>query len=148
MQGLTNELLHCCLQLVTCRVVTGRAGWHSSRYIYPAGFITTREFSSAAIKDGSALYVSKILDPGDVTGVTPEGAAGGAPVFVVTASDLPGEEFRDNSPSGAWNQVFRRVSELRGLKRSTGNGLDMFGLTNAVVGMLIQVSSGAPLGLG
>jgi hypothetical protein len=32
-----------------------------------------------------------------------------------------------------------QVSEVRGLKRSTGNGLDMFGLTHAVVSMLIQV---------
>jgi hypothetical protein len=94
------------------------------------------------VKDASALYTSKILEASDVTGVTPHGSATGGPVFVVTASDLPGEEFRDSTPSGAWNQVFKRVSELRGLKRSTGNGLDMFGLTHAVVGMLVQVRLG------
>jgi hypothetical protein len=81
--------------------VSDRPGWHTARYIYPLGYLSTREFSSTVSKEDTTTYTSSIR----------EGVEGGGPIFVVSAADVPGEEYSDTTPSGAWNKVFKKVGK-------------------------------------
>eukprot|EP00271_Cylindrocystis_brebissonii_P017270 TRINITY_DN4421_c0_g3_i1.p1 TRINITY_DN4421_c0_g3~~TRINITY_DN4421_c0_g3_i1.p1 ORF type:complete len:1619 (-),score=379.98 TRINITY_DN4421_c0_g3_i1:550-4863(-) len=120
-----TERLH-----VTClgTVVTDRAGWHSERHIFPAGYTSVREHASFLHPNERTTYTSTIVDSG--TG----------PMFRVTPHDAPEQAVERDSASGAWVAVSTAVNKLRGIERDKVaiNGTEMYGLSHPVICRLIQ----------
>ncbi|KAJ1893518.1 hypothetical protein LPJ66_005708 [Kickxella alabastrina] len=105
--------------------------YHTSRYIWPVGFRSTRMYPS--MQDGQpTVYTSEILDGGDM------------PVFQVTAKDDE-KCFRASSSSGVWKQVLD-VLMAGGLGVKThASGPQLFGLSHLAVTKAIQEMEGADM---
>ena len=74
--------------------------FHSSKYIWPVGFKSVREYQSFINPEKRVDYTSEILDGGE------------KPIFSVTASDAPTEPFQGASASGVWGNIIKRVNEV------------------------------------
>jgi chromodomain-helicase-DNA-binding protein 7 len=113
-------------------IVTDRQGFHSYRYIYPAGFKSSRLYFSTIDQSMKVRYTSEIIDTGGET-----------PLFRVTMDDHPDVCFEDNSLVLPWNRIARRIAELRGRKGQNIGLPDYFGLSSPVICYLIQRMDGA-----
>ncbi|KAJ2231374.1 hypothetical protein IWW45_005495 [Coemansia sp. RSA 485] len=108
------------------RIVWTPDSYHTSRYIWPVGFRSTRMYPSMRDNRARCLYTSEILDGGDM------------PVFQVTADDMPGEPFRASSSSGVWKQILD-ILMANGLGVKThASGPQMYGLSHLAVTKAIQ----------
>jgi chromodomain-helicase-DNA-binding protein 7 len=115
-------------------IVTDRPGFHSDRYIYPAGFKSSRLYFSTIEASRRVWYTSEIVDTG----------AKGS-LFRVTMNDHPEKSFEGNSPSSAWSLIAMRVIEASGgeLGAVRMSGPDYIGLSFPVIRYLIQRMNGA-----
>jgi hypothetical protein len=116
------------------RIVIDRLGFHTDRYIYPAGFRSSRLYCSTLDPSDRVWYTSEILDTG-----------GEMPLFRVTMNSRPEISFQGNSPNVPWSLIGKRVSEMRsdGHRRIKLFGQDFFGLTSPTICYLIQQMAGA-----
>ncbi len=55
-------------------IVYDRPSWHSDKYLYPAGFKTSRAYASLTQPEGRCLYYSEIVDDGKVCFALPSSA--------------------------------------------------------------------------
>lgn len=109
-------------------IVSDREGFHTERYIYPAGFKSTRFFASLNDIDDRVLWISEIVDTGKK-----------APVFRVYQEDDPKKVYEGETSSSPWVQVLKAVSQIKGEKKAnTISGPDAFQLNNPIVIYLIQ----------
>jgi chromodomain-helicase-DNA-binding protein 7 len=115
-------------------IVTDRPGFHTDRYIYPAGFKSSRLYWSTIDPSRQVRYTSEILDTGGET-----------PLFRVTMDDHPEVSFEGNTPNSPWYLIAKMVSEARGgNNRGLGiSGPTSFGLISPVICYLIQQMDGA-----
>lgn len=117
------------------RIIQNKPAFHNDRYIFPAGFKSSRQYFSTVNPDQKVLYYSEIIDGGD------------APEFKVTAEDDMEHPILSNTCTGAWTVVVRKVNEARGKKGkrmfTTVSGPEMFGLSTTLVSQLICHLPGA-----
>lgn len=108
-------------------VILDRPGFHTPRYVYPAGFTTTRSFGSMLDPALTCIYTSSIIDTGEA-----------APKFQVTAPGI--EPIISTTCTGCWTQVLRKVNKLRGKEGQaiSASGPDYFGLSNNSIAKLVQ----------
>ncbi|KAJ2874543.1 hypothetical protein GGH93_002348 [Coemansia aciculifera] len=108
------------------RVVWDRDAYHTSRYIWTVGFKSTRMCPSLLANNTRCQYSSEILDGGD------------APVFQVTAEDMPESPFRALSSSGAWKQILDQLTAKGVGVKTHASGPQMYGLIHLGVTKAIQ----------
>ena len=117
------------------KIVTDRTGFHTERYIYPAGFKSSRLYASTLDPNKRTRYTSEILDIGDQM-----------PLFRVTMDERPDIFYEGNSPTSPWNLILKRVLELRTTnnpKALSVSGPEFYGLAAPAVIYLIQNMEGA-----
>lgn len=105
-------------------IVYNRQSFHTSAQLFPAGFMSSREFPSMTNPNVRVRYTSEIVDDG-----------GDAPVFVITPPAGHGVPMRSASASGAAKAVLIAVNKARG-RVGTHNaisGPNFFGLTHPTV---------------
>jgi len=119
------------------KILSGRH-YHNSRYIFPIGFSSEREYQS--IKDEKrAVYINDIIDGGD------------KPVFRVTCKDDPSRVYTSDSPSGVWSNVLKDAHKLsgkplpvvKGGRAVAVSGPTQFGLAYSIVQRLVEELPGA-----
>jgi chromodomain-helicase-DNA-binding protein 7 len=115
-------------------IVTDRPGFHNERYIFPAGFKSSRLCFSTIDPTEKVRYTSEILDTG-----------GEQPLFRVTMDDHPEISFEGNTPSFPWNLIAKRLLEGRpgDGRTSKMTGTEYFGLHSPAVCYVIQHMEGA-----
>jgi chromodomain-helicase-DNA-binding protein 7 len=113
-------------------IVTDRPSFHSERYIYPAGFKTSRLYTSPLNANEKMLWFSEILDEG-----------GDSPVFLVSASEDETATFRGPSPTACWAGAMRLLGERFNISARGVSGPEAFLLSQPIVTVLIEALSGA-----
>jgi len=109
------------------KVIYDREAYHTSRYIWPVGFESKKEYMSMLDPKKRTVYTNRILDGGE------------NPIFEVTAEDSPGEVFSANSPSGAWKKVLKEISRRSSTGSKThASGPDFFGISDLGITKVIQ----------
>ncbi|KAJ2782915.1 hypothetical protein H4R18_001994 [Coemansia javaensis] len=109
------------------RVVWASESYHTSRYIWTPGFRSTRLCPSIKTGDPGCVYTSEILEGPD-----------DAPVFQVTAEDMPDQPFRAGSSSGAWKQILDTLTAKGVNVKTHASGPQMYGLSHLGVTKAIQ----------
>lgn len=121
-------------------IVTDRPNFYNSRYIYPRGFESMKQYRSTDNPNDKAWYQSMILDDGT-----------DSPLFRVQLKDNPDVYFDGRAPSKPWLDVFRAVNDKKkefGLpisKNVTVSGPEYYGLAVPLVQALIQKMKGADI---
>ena len=115
-------------------IVTDRTGFHTERYIYPAGFKSSRLYASTLDPTHRVRYNCEIIDVGDPI-----------PLFRVSMEERPDVKYEGNSPTSPWTLILKRILELRteNPKALSISGPDIYGLAAAPVIFLIQNMEGA-----
>jgi chromodomain-helicase-DNA-binding protein 7 len=116
-------------------IVSDRPGFHNERFIYPAGFKSSRLHTSTLDPLCKVRYTSEILDTGREM-----------PLFRVTMDDHPEISFEGNSPNSPWNLLGKTVLERYGSDRPphyTSDGQMMYGLRSRTISRLIQDLEGS-----
>jgi chromodomain-helicase-DNA-binding protein 7 len=114
-------------------VVSDRPHFHTERYIYPAGYRTTRSFWSTQHANDRVIWVSEIVDTG-----------GPKPVFRVYIEDNPRVCFEGATTSQPWVLILKAVAAKRREKKSnTISGPMAYCLDRPIVQRLIQELPGA-----
>ena len=114
-------------------IVSDRPGFHSERYIYPAGYKATRLYSALKRPDDRVTWISEIVDTGKKN-----------PVFRVYQEDEPDKVFEGDTPSSPWVQVLKAVAAAKREKRSnTISGPEAYLLASPITSYLIQHLPGA-----
>lgn len=109
------------------QIVADRPSFHNKRYIWPAGFHSSRPYLSALDATAQTVYHSRILD------------SGAGPLFDVYALDNPDQHYQSQTPTGAWTFIVKQVNAIRGREYSnSASGPDFFGLSNPTISMLIE----------
>ncbi|ORY95902.1 hypothetical protein BCR43DRAFT_405489, partial [Syncephalastrum racemosum] len=113
-------------------IVTDRPAFHTDRYIYPIGYTIERSYPSMVDPETDTTMTATILDGGD------------APIFSLTAADMPDAPLTGGSPSTPWTAAVKLVCQIRGRRapKSTA-GPDLYGLKNSTIAKLIQDLPGA-----
>jgi chromodomain-helicase-DNA-binding protein 7 len=115
-------------------IVTDRPAFHSSKYIFPVGFKSSRLYASTLDPSQQVRYTSEILDTGS-----------DVPLFRVTMDDHPEIFFEGKAPSSPWCLIKQRVDALHG--PVTGcrllSGPGCYGLSSPIICYLIQRMDGA-----
>lgn len=117
-------------------IVYDREGFHSERYIYPAGYKSKKLFASAKNPNDKAYWISEIVDNG-----------GPKPVFKVYMESDPSICFKADTPSAPWVSVLREISKVKGdsSKRNSISGPEAFLLDRPIIRKLIQEKEEAKL---
>jgi F/Y-rich N-terminus/F/Y rich C-terminus len=118
------------------RIAIDRPAYHSKRYIWPAGFKSTRSYWSMQDCSRRTVYTSEILDAGD------------QPLFLLVSHEQPDKPIIRDTPSGAWAEVGKRVGAMRSERsgrvvNTQLSGPEMFGFGLPTVAKLIQEMPGA-----
>jgi len=115
-------------------VVYDRPGWHTSRYIYPAGFKSCKLYASVTHPDERVNWISEIVDTGKKN-----------PLFKVYMEDNPKICYQAESPSSPWSCVLKALAKAKNDKSKSLaiSGPEAFLLTAPVVTYLIQKLPGA-----
>ena len=113
-------------------IVSDRSGFHTRRYIYPAGFKSTRLYASTLDTNVRVRYNCEIIDNGDAV-----------PLFRVSMEDKPEVKYEGNSPTSPWTLILKRILELRPEKTISISGPEIFGLADPKVIYCIQRMKGA-----
>ena len=115
-------------------IVYDREEFHNSRYIYPAGYISERQYFSIINPDEKCWYRANILDRGE-----------SFPIFKVELKSDPSIFFEGNSPSSPWSSIVRTVEKKRkelniisSSKPLAISGPEYYGLASNVVQQLIS----------
>jgi len=121
--------------------VTDRAGFHTSQYIWPINYVSTRQYFSLRNPDTKVLYTSKIVD------------AGSTPGFVVEAAD---DNIGDGNPrvpvthstaSAAWLEILKVLNDKRPesmrRKKPSVSGPEMYGFSDPLIKLAISTLPGA-----
>ncbi len=113
-------------------VVTDRVGFHSEKYVWPAGFKSIRVYTSIKDPHIKVPYTCEIVDNG-----------GAEPVFRITWEDMD-EPVEAQTASAAWNEVISRANKSSTRagpdtkQLSAVSGPEYFGFGNPFVAQLIQ----------
>jgi hypothetical protein len=115
-------------------IVIDRLGFHSERYIYPAGFRSSRLYFSTLDPSEEVWYRCEIFDTGHEL-----------PLFRVTMDSHPEIFFEANSPGIPWKIIATKARELRGNgdRIVARPGPEYFGLASPMICYLIQQMEGA-----
>ncbi|KAJ1674799.1 hypothetical protein EV182_002537 [Spiromyces aspiralis] len=113
------------------RVIWDRENYHTSRYIWPVGFKSTKILPSMLDENKKVVYTSEILENGD------------SPIFKVTAEDQPGRDFTGSSSSGVWKQILDAIMAKGVGVKTHASGPQMYGLSNLGITKAIQELPGA-----
>ncbi|PVU87731.1 hypothetical protein BB559_005916 [Furculomyces boomerangus] len=108
------------------KVLNDREGYHTSLYIFPVGFRSSRMYPSTVNPQTRTKYTSTIT----------EGASG--PVFKVVAQDKPWFEYSASSASAAWKTILEELNELGVPVKINTSGPQLFGLSNLSIVKAIQ----------
>lgn len=112
-------------------IVSDRSTFHNKRYIWPAGYRSSRSYLSATDKDTQTVYFSEIVD-------TPAG-----PSFEVYSEDNPDQKYQSNSSTGVWSTIVKLANGIRGKEYSnSASGPDFFGFSNSTIAMMIEMLPG------
>ncbi|KAH0785021.1 F/Y-rich N-terminus family protein [Histomonas meleagridis] len=112
------------------KIVTDRSAFHTERYIYPAGFKSSRLYASTLDPTKKVRYTCEILDVGEPV-----------PLFRVTMDEHPEIYYEGNSPTSPWNLILKRILELRTENNPRAlsiSGPEYYGLASPVAIYLIQ----------
>ena len=114
-------------------IVSDRPDFHTERYIYPAGYKSTRQFFSLKKPNKRITWISEIIDNG-----------GPKPLFRIYPENDPKSYIEGETPSYPWSTLLKKISELRKEKKSnTISGPEAFLLTHPSTIYLIQHLPGA-----
>jgi len=115
-------------------IVTDRSGFHTERYIYPAGFKSSRLYASTLDPTHRVRYNCEIIDVGE-----------SIPLFRVSMEERPDVKYEGNSPTSPWTLILKRILEMRteNPKALSISGPDIYGLASPAVIYLIQNMEGA-----
>lgn len=114
-------------------VVSDRPGFHSERYIYPAGYRATRLYSSLRNPEERVVWISEIVDTGKK-----------GPLFRVYQEEDPAKKFEGDTPSSPWVQILKAVAAVKREKRAnTISGPEAYLLASPITSYLIQHLPGA-----
>ncbi|KAL0490707.1 histone-lysine N-methyltransferase [Acrasis kona] len=106
-----------------------RSEFHSSKYIYPIGFRTQRQYFSYKNKQEKTIYTCEILDNEEYNGSDV--------IFKVTPLDDPEVTYQSTTASGAWLPIIKLVGEGK-RETFTVSGPEYFGLSNTHIKRLIE----------
>ncbi|KAJ3086800.1 hypothetical protein HK102_012433 [Quaeritorhiza haematococci] len=108
-------------------VVYDRDTYHNERYIYPVGYMISRQYFSMNDPNKTVMYTCSISDGGD------------GPRFHIIAEDAPDKPIVGFSATGAWTSVIRVANAIRKREHSnSASGPDYFGFSQPTVAKLIQ----------
>ena len=116
------------------KIVTDRPGFHTERYVYPAGFKSSRLYTSTLDVTKRCRYTCEILDVGDPV-----------PLFKVSMDDHPDVYYEGPSPTSPWNHILKKVLEMRkenNPKSLSISGPEYYGLAAAETIYVIQRMEG------
>jgi chromodomain-helicase-DNA-binding protein 7 len=115
-------------------IITDRTGFHTERYLYPAGFRSSRLYASTIDPSKRTRYTCEILDVGDQM-----------PLFRVTMDERPDLYYEGNSPTSPWNLIVKQVLEKRAEnpRALSVSGPEYYGLAAPITIYLIQRLEGA-----
>jgi len=108
-------------------VVYNRKGFHTSRYIFPAGFKLVKDFWSPVIKGERCRWRCEIIDEG-----------GEHPVFKVSCIDHPEYQYQGSTPSAPWAAVAQQVSQISGNAMASISGTSAYLFSNPITNHLIK----------
>jgi chromodomain-helicase-DNA-binding protein 7 len=115
------------------KILPYRDGFHTERYIYPAGFKSSRLFASVKHPDDRIMWISEIADIGKKK-----------PLFKVYSLDQPNICFSGDTPSKPWVDILKAVSAAKKEKKAnTISGPEAFLLANPIAIYLIQQMPGS-----
>ena len=117
------------------KIVTDRPGFHTDRYIYPAGFKSSRLYTSTLDVSTRCRYTCEILDVGEPV-----------PLFRVSMDDHPEVYYEGSSPTTPWNLILKKIMELRtenNPKSLSISGPEYYGLAADETIYVIQNMEGA-----
>jgi hypothetical protein len=77
-----------------------RPAYHSEKNIFPIGFKSLRKGTSMTVAHKQDEYLCEIMDGGN------------KPLFKVTCSSDPHKPFIQNSSSGVWIDICKKINEL------------------------------------
>lgn len=83
------------------RVVYDRPNYHNANYIWCVGYTMERQYASVTHNNSRVTYRGEILENGD------------SPLFKLTASDNPGNPIYGDTATSVWQEVVRRVSDMK-----------------------------------
>lgn len=113
-------------------IVADRPAFHNKRYIWPAGYHSSRPYMSAIDPEAQTVYHNRIMDGGI------------GPLFDVYSEDHPEQHFQAPTPTGAWTAIVKAVNAVRGREYvNSASGPDFFGLSNSTISMIIESLPGA-----
>ncbi|EAY02795.1 F/Y-rich N-terminus family protein [Trichomonas vaginalis G3] len=101
-------------------IVWDRPGFHTEKYIYPAGYKITKLYRSTINPTERVKYICEIIDNG-----------GPGPLFRVTNEKNPEVFFEGASPTSPWSIILKIVQKLReneAAKQLSISGPDYYGL--------------------
>ncbi|XP_065844288.1 transforming growth factor beta regulator 1-like isoform X2 [Oscarella lobularis] len=109
------------------RIVADRPGFHSERYIWPVGFVSTRTFFSMYQPGAKCVYRCRILDGKN------------SPLFEMQAADSPDRPIIAASATACHTTVLKQVNKTRSREATnTGSGPEFFGFSHPVVMNILQ----------
>lgn len=119
-------------------IVWERAAFHNNRYrsflismcryIFPAGFHSSRQYPSIRDPSSQTTWHSRIIDDGSAN-----------PVFEVTAEDDPEHPLTGSTSTGVWSSIMRQAAALRKREPAgSASGPDFYGLGCATIMFLIE----------
>lgn len=101
-------------------IVYDRPGFHTEKYIYPAGYKITKQYRSTINPSERVKYICEIIDNG-----------GPGPLFRVTNEKNPEISFEGVSPTSPWSMILKIVQKMRendAAKQLSISGPDYYGL--------------------
>lgn len=116
-------------------IVTDRVGFHNEKYIFPAGFKSTRRSASTLDPTQKVRWNCEIIDTNQ-----------SVPLFRVSMEENPTVCFEGNSPTSPWTLILKILLSFRSPENNKGlsiSGPEHYGLANPQVMYLIQNMEGA-----
>ena len=112
-------------------VMPQKAGYDTTRYVFPLGFTSRRRYLSCKHPGQRTTYTNRILMTEDQSDF---------PLFEVVADDDLQNPIQGHSCSGVWKTIKMRANETRKtpIKNASPSGPDYFGLSYPLVTFLIQ----------
>ncbi|EAY04136.1 F/Y-rich N-terminus family protein [Trichomonas vaginalis G3] len=113
-----------CKVLDLGKIVYDRPAFHTERYVFPAGFKSSRIFKSLVKPNETAEFISEIVDDGGET-----------PVFRVSSDNIVYEGPTATQP---WVQILKEVNRINGIsgRSNSVSGPEMFALSHPIIRFL------------
>jgi chromodomain-helicase-DNA-binding protein 7 len=113
-------------------IVTDRPAFHTNRYLYPAGYKTSRLYASPLNAGEKVVWYSEIQDDKSEL-----------PLFMVTATGDETAVFRGRTSTAPWAHAIRELANQFNSKDKTISGPDAFLLSSPIITLLIEHLPGA-----